>query len=190
MAADNFAEFIQMRANRIQAKWRRVANNIDRWCRFTDNYMEGESAEMSAKLEGMQMELTWPEGFFKAFLWFLECTHFLIYLVAGTMAIRWAARKFSHLRCRRPAADTSTTHEGSAVRQGSKVLRGPRKYSTLIAEQYPGRDSHPSEAGHACPPSGSEPSCSTQVELQVQVQPEAPPLRGLPSAELPMRIEL
>ena len=33
MAANNFAEFSQMAANRTQAKWRRVANNIDRWCR-------------------------------------------------------------------------------------------------------------------------------------------------------------
>ena len=33
MAANNFAVFSQMAINRTQAKWRRVANNIDRWCR-------------------------------------------------------------------------------------------------------------------------------------------------------------
>ena len=33
MAAENFADFSRMKDNRISAKWRRVANNIDRFCR-------------------------------------------------------------------------------------------------------------------------------------------------------------
>ena len=33
MAAENFAEFSRMKDNRTSAKWRRIANNIDRFCR-------------------------------------------------------------------------------------------------------------------------------------------------------------
>jgi len=33
MASENFADFCRMKDNRISAKWRRVANNIDRFCR-------------------------------------------------------------------------------------------------------------------------------------------------------------
>uniref|UniRef100_A0A7S4MIV7 Uncharacterized protein n=1 Tax=Prymnesium polylepis TaxID=72548 RepID=A0A7S4MIV7_9EUKA len=85
-----------MATNRTTAKWRRTANNIDRWCRkwipilyfialfviymlkFDDHYGD-EATPKHTKLAGMTTHIQWPANFWGALGWLCEIMLPLLY---------------------------------------------------------------------------------------------------------------
>eukprot|EP00967_Tisochrysis_lutea_P103134 scaffold155542_cov32-Tisochrysis_lutea.AAC.1 len=120
MGAENYYDFINAKEARIIAKWRRVANDIDRWCRWwvplayfialaivysldlNDGYSELETP-LREKLDGMSVGVKTPKGFADLIVYFLTIAGFgLTYFIIVVLLLATCAT-FRRVRAARQA---------------------------------------------------------------------------------------